>query len=186
MREDPSLEGVDVVIFDEFHERGTGSDTGLALCREAQRALGAPLRLVVMSATLFGRGGGDTDGGGGGDAAAATAADAKDGAAAQAAPRRADGDEAADAEGETRAAAAAGEDSAAKDEDELAKLTATLGGRAACGVLRSAGRQFPVDVKFAPRGSPPLGPLRRRASRARCAIRRSRVLRAGARDVSCA
>ena len=33
---DPTLDGVDFVIFDEFHERSLASDTALALVREAQ------------------------------------------------------------------------------------------------------------------------------------------------------
>ena len=32
--DDPALEGVDVVIFDEFHERSLQSDVALALTRE--------------------------------------------------------------------------------------------------------------------------------------------------------
>ena len=53
-REDPSLAKCSVVIFDEFHERGTNSDVALALCREAQAVLHPELRLCVMSATLLG------------------------------------------------------------------------------------------------------------------------------------
>lgn len=53
-REDPSLAKCSVVIFDEFHERGTNSDVALALCREAQAVLHPELRLRVMSATLLG------------------------------------------------------------------------------------------------------------------------------------
>ena len=34
--DDPALEGVGVVIFDEFHERSLASDVALALTREAQ------------------------------------------------------------------------------------------------------------------------------------------------------
>ncbi len=51
---DPSLEGVAVVIFDEFHERSLNADLGLALCLEAQEALRPDLRLLAMSATLDG------------------------------------------------------------------------------------------------------------------------------------
>jgi ATP-dependent helicase HrpB len=53
LRQDPSLKGVNAIIFDEFHERGVGSDTALALCVEIQRSLRSDLRIVVMSATLF-------------------------------------------------------------------------------------------------------------------------------------
>lgn len=50
---DPALEGVGLVIFDEFHERSLQADLGLALCLEVQ-ALREDLRLLVMSATLDG------------------------------------------------------------------------------------------------------------------------------------
>lgn len=52
LQEDPSLEGVACVIFDEFHERSLQADTGLALCLDVQQALRPDLRLLVMSATL--------------------------------------------------------------------------------------------------------------------------------------
>ncbi|MEO0636193.1 MAG: ATP-dependent helicase HrpB [Pseudomonadota bacterium] len=52
--EDPALEGVAAVIFDEFHERSLDADFGLALGFEAQDALRSDLRLLVMSATLDG------------------------------------------------------------------------------------------------------------------------------------
>ena len=48
---DPSLEGVALVIFDEFHERNLHADLGLALCCR-RRIPPADLRLLVMSATL--------------------------------------------------------------------------------------------------------------------------------------
>ncbi|KAK0332391.1 hypothetical protein LTR94_025079, partial [Friedmanniomyces endolithicus] len=50
--EDPSLEGVGAVLFDEFHERSLDADLGLALARECQAALREDLRILVMSATL--------------------------------------------------------------------------------------------------------------------------------------
>lgn len=50
--DDPSLEGVAAVLFDEFHERSLDADLGLALARETQTALRDDLRLLVMSATL--------------------------------------------------------------------------------------------------------------------------------------
>lgn len=49
---DPSLEGVGLVIFDEFHERSLDADTGLALVRQCQQLFRPDLRLLVMSATL--------------------------------------------------------------------------------------------------------------------------------------
>jgi ATP-dependent helicase HrpB len=52
--DDPGLEGVAAVLFDEFHERSLDADLGLALALDAQRALRPDLKLVVMSATLDG------------------------------------------------------------------------------------------------------------------------------------
>ncbi|QYF88028.1 ATP-dependent helicase HrpB [Brevundimonas sp. PAMC22021] len=50
--DDPGLEGVGAVLFDEFHERSLDADLGLALARETQGLLRPDLRLLVMSATL--------------------------------------------------------------------------------------------------------------------------------------
>ena len=52
--DDPALEGVAAVLFDEFHERSLDADVGLALALEAQGGLREDLRLLVMSATLDG------------------------------------------------------------------------------------------------------------------------------------
>ena len=52
LQADPSLAGVDCVIFDEFHERRSEADLALALLREARALLAPELRLLVMSATL--------------------------------------------------------------------------------------------------------------------------------------
>ncbi len=52
MQSDPALEGVSVVIFDEFHERGLNTDLGLALCLDIRRNLRPELGILVMSATL--------------------------------------------------------------------------------------------------------------------------------------
>jgi ATP-dependent helicase HrpB len=52
--DDPSLDGVAAVLFDEFHERSLDADLGLALARDAQQGLREDLRLLVMSATLDG------------------------------------------------------------------------------------------------------------------------------------
>jgi ATP-dependent helicase HrpB len=49
---DPALEGVGLVIFDEFHERHIHSDLGLALCLETAEVLRPDLRVLVMSATM--------------------------------------------------------------------------------------------------------------------------------------
>jgi ATP-dependent helicase HrpB len=54
LHEDAALEGVGLVIFDEFHERSLNADAGLALCLETQSVLRPELRLLVMSATLDG------------------------------------------------------------------------------------------------------------------------------------
>ena len=81
LRHDPELSGIDMVIFDEFHERGVGSDVALALTRESQRlwlqqqqqqqeekttttptTTTTDLRIVVMSATLLGSDGESDDG----------------------------------------------------------------------------------------------------------------------------
>lgn len=50
--DDPGLDGVGAVLFDEFHERSLDADLGLALARETQGALREDLRILVMSATL--------------------------------------------------------------------------------------------------------------------------------------
>ncbi|MDY4520058.1 MAG: ATP-dependent helicase HrpB [Bacteroidales bacterium] len=49
---DPTLEGVSVIIFDEFHERSINADVALALAREVQQVLRPDLRIVIMSATI--------------------------------------------------------------------------------------------------------------------------------------
>jgi ATP-dependent helicase HrpB len=52
LQRDATLEGVAMVIFDEFHERSLNADVGLALCLEAQAEVRDDLRILVMSATL--------------------------------------------------------------------------------------------------------------------------------------
>ncbi len=49
---DPFLEGVGVVVLDEFHERHLQGDVALAVVRELQETVRPDLKLVVMSATL--------------------------------------------------------------------------------------------------------------------------------------
>lgn len=49
---DPTLDGVSIVIFDEFHERSINSDLALALTRQAQEIIRPDLKLVIMSATI--------------------------------------------------------------------------------------------------------------------------------------
>lgn len=52
LQDDPALEGVGCVIFDELHERGLETDLSFALVRESQQALREDLRVIAMSATL--------------------------------------------------------------------------------------------------------------------------------------
>lgn len=52
LQDDPALEGVACVMFDEFHERNLHADLALTLCLDARRQLGAMFRILVMSATL--------------------------------------------------------------------------------------------------------------------------------------
>jgi ATP-dependent helicase HrpB len=52
--DDPALDGVAAVVFDEFHERSLDADMGLALALDAQAGLREDLRILVMSATLDG------------------------------------------------------------------------------------------------------------------------------------
>lgn len=49
---DATLDGVDAVIFDEFHERSIHSDLALALCRQSQQLVRDDLRIIIMSATI--------------------------------------------------------------------------------------------------------------------------------------
>ena len=54
LQNDPALEGIAAVIFDEFHERSLQADLGLALVLDARENLTPDLRVLVMSATLDG------------------------------------------------------------------------------------------------------------------------------------
>ncbi len=54
LQDDPMLDGIAAVLFDEFHERHLHSDLGLALCLDIQSGLRPDLCLLVMSATLDG------------------------------------------------------------------------------------------------------------------------------------
>ncbi len=49
---DATLEGVDVIIFDEFHERSIHSDLALALTLQAQNIIRPDLKIIIMSATI--------------------------------------------------------------------------------------------------------------------------------------
>lgn len=48
----PDLDGVGLLIFDEFHERSLQADLGLALALDSVAALRPDLRILIMSATL--------------------------------------------------------------------------------------------------------------------------------------
>ncbi len=52
LQTDPTLPGVGLVIFDEFHERSLPGDLGLAFTLDARKGLRPDLRILVMSATL--------------------------------------------------------------------------------------------------------------------------------------
>lgn len=52
LQEDPLLENVACVVFDEFHERNLDSDLALALVKQVKNELRDNLKIVVMSATL--------------------------------------------------------------------------------------------------------------------------------------
>ena len=54
LQDDPMLDGVGALLFDEFHERHLAADLGLALALDVQAGLRDDLRIVVMSATLDG------------------------------------------------------------------------------------------------------------------------------------
>ena len=54
LQADPALEGVGLVIFDEFHERSLHADTGLAFLLQSRALLRPGIRLLLMSATLDG------------------------------------------------------------------------------------------------------------------------------------
>jgi ATP-dependent helicase HrpB len=54
IQDDPELEGIGAIVFDEFHERHLAGDLGAALALDVQSTLRPDLRLLVMSATLDG------------------------------------------------------------------------------------------------------------------------------------
>jgi ATP-dependent helicase HrpB len=54
IQDDPTLDGIAAIVFDEFHERHLTGDLGLALALDVQAQLRPDLRIVVMSATLDG------------------------------------------------------------------------------------------------------------------------------------
>ncbi|EPY8425632.1 ATP-dependent helicase HrpB [Citrobacter youngae] len=52
IQRDPELQGVGLVILDEFHERSLQADLALALLLDVQQGLRDDLKLLIMSATL--------------------------------------------------------------------------------------------------------------------------------------
>lgn len=52
IQQDPELNGVSMVILDEFHERSLQADLALALLLDLQSGLREDLKIVIMSATL--------------------------------------------------------------------------------------------------------------------------------------
>jgi ATP-dependent helicase HrpB len=54
LQDDPALDGVAAVLFDEYHERNLVADLGLALALHSAALVRPDLRLLVMSATLDG------------------------------------------------------------------------------------------------------------------------------------
>lgn len=52
LQNDPELAGIDLLIFDEFHERNLQGDLGLALALDAQAGLRDDIKILIMSATL--------------------------------------------------------------------------------------------------------------------------------------
>ncbi|WP_313686375.1 ATP-dependent helicase HrpB [Pantoea sp.] len=52
LQRDPMLEGVSLVILDEFHERSLQADLALALLLDVQQGLRDDLKILLMSATL--------------------------------------------------------------------------------------------------------------------------------------
>lgn len=50
--DDPTLDGIETIIFDEFHERSLNSDLALALTRQTQQLLRPDLKIIIMSATI--------------------------------------------------------------------------------------------------------------------------------------
>lgn len=50
--DDATLDGVSIIIFDEFHERNINSDLALALARQTQQIIRPDLKIVIMSATI--------------------------------------------------------------------------------------------------------------------------------------
>jgi ATP-dependent helicase HrpB len=52
LQDDPFLDSVAAVVFDEFHERSLDTDLSLGMVRRVQQTVRPDLKIVVMSATL--------------------------------------------------------------------------------------------------------------------------------------
>ncbi len=52
LQQDPELENVGLIIFDEFHERSIHADLGLTLCKDIREGFNDNLKILVMSATI--------------------------------------------------------------------------------------------------------------------------------------
>ncbi len=52
IQQEPDLNGIGLLIFDEFHERSIHADLALTLAMEARTAFDLPLKILVMSATI--------------------------------------------------------------------------------------------------------------------------------------
>ena len=52
LQSDPELTGIELLIFDEYHERNLQADLGLALALDVQAGLREDLKILIMSATL--------------------------------------------------------------------------------------------------------------------------------------
>ena len=52
LHDDPFLDGVACVVFDEFHERGLEADLALGMVRLVRENVRPDLKVVVMSATV--------------------------------------------------------------------------------------------------------------------------------------
>jgi len=137
---DPELQGIGVVVLDEFHERHLEGDLALALLRRLQQTTRPDLRLVVMSATLS-RGERSRD---------------REGAVVDLSPSPArlcstNGDT--DTTAPSRSRLRFGERLHSEDDIPVA---AALGG---CPILRSDGRLFPLEVEYTPHSAAPLEEL---------------------------
>ena len=132
LRDDPYLQNIDTVILDEFHERGVGSDTCLALLREVQQNFRSSsnndgnnddtLKIVVMSATLLGK---------------RTTEEEQDSSNNNKDDNDDDDDD---------------KNSNNSDANTLStgsKLMMTLGGNSECGIIESEGRQYPIQIQWA-------------------------------------